>query len=104
MYLKDRVTGILVVFITGFYNILFVLIGDFTRNFIFTYSIPSVSGIILGLSVAVVVCRSIDLKKTQTGIWSKKGRGFDITGIILGGLFILVISGMILIDVLVPGQ
>ena len=93
------VTGILVVCIGGLYNILYKFIADFILNFI----MPSVFGIILGLAVAAVACGSIDLKRIKTGIYSRKGRGFDIAGIVLGGLFILIMSGMILGDILIPG-
>ena len=48
-----------------------------------------VNFIIFGLPIAAIVCGSIDLKKIQAGQYSKKGRGFDITGIVLGGVFIL---------------
>ncbi len=98
------VTGILAIFIIGIYIIIFIIIGDLTNNYIFEkYIMPSVSGIIIGLTVAAVICGGIDLNKIQKGLWSKKGRGFDITGITIGGLFILIISSMILSDVLIPG-
>jgi vacuolar-type H+-ATPase subunit I/STV1 len=98
------VTGILVVCIGGLYNILYMFIADFIPNSILdVYIVPSVFGIILGLAVAAVACGSIDLKRIKTGICSRKGRGFDIAGIVLGGLFILIMSGMILGDILIPG-
>jgi hypothetical protein len=46
--------------------------------------------IIFGLPIAAVVCGSIDLKSIQAGRYSRKGRGFDIAGIVLGAIFILV--------------
>ncbi len=51
--------------------------------------VGSVVLILMGMPIAAVVCGSIDLKKIAAGIYSKKGRGFDITGIILGGIFII---------------
>jgi hypothetical protein len=46
--------------------------------------------IIFGLSITAIVCGSIDLKKIQSGRYSRKGRVFDIAGIVLGVIFILV--------------
>ena len=44
----------------------------------------------LGLPIAAVICGSIDLSRTQAKISSKKGRGFDITGIVLGSVYLIV--------------
>lgn len=44
----------------------------------------------LGLPISAVVCGSIDLSRIQTGILSNKGRGFDITGIVLGSVYLIV--------------
>jgi hypothetical protein len=46
--------------------------------------------IIFGLPITAIVCNSIDLKRIQAGRYSRKGRGFDIAGIVLGVIFILV--------------
>lgn len=46
--------------------------------------------IIFGLPIAAIVCGSIDLKRIQSGHYSRKGRGFDIAGIVLGAIFVLV--------------
>ncbi len=43
----------------------------------------------LPTSVAAIVCGSIDLKRIKAGLYSKKGRGMDITGITVGSLFII---------------
>ena len=45
----------------------------------------SSSPLAFGLSITAVVCGSIDLKRIRAGLYSKKGKGFDITGIVLGG-------------------
>ena len=42
-----------------------------------------------GLSITAVVCGSIDLKRIRAGLYSKKGKGFDIAGIVLGGAIVL---------------
>ena len=46
--------------------------------------------ITFGLPIAAIVCGSIDLQRIQSGRYSRKGRGFDIAGIVLGAIFILV--------------
>jgi hypothetical protein len=55
-----------------------------------------------GLPIAAVICGSIDLKRIKTGLYSKKGKGFDIAGIALGGLFILIAIWIILGEMLIP--
>jgi hypothetical protein len=45
---------------------------------------------VIGLPAAAIVCGSIDLKRIKAGLYSKKGRGLDITGIVLGSILILV--------------
>ena len=45
-------------------------------------------GTAIGLSIVAIVCGSIDLKRIKSGCYSNKGRGFDITGIVLGGIWI----------------
>lgn len=47
--------------------------------------------IAFSLTVTAVVCGSIDLKKIKTGLNSGKGKGLDLTGIILGSFGILYI-------------
>lgn len=48
----------------------------------------------IGLSLAAVITGSIDLKRIKTGRLSNKGKGFDITGIVLGAIF--MIPGLLL--------
>ena len=43
----------------------------------------------LPLSVAAIVCGSIDIKRIKAGLNSKKGWGMDITGITVGSLYII---------------
>ena len=54
------------------------------------------------LLIAAVVCGSIDLKKIQTGRNSKKGRGFDIAGIVLGGIPILILLVYLPLEFIFP--
>jgi len=55
------------------------------RNFII-FSLPGIS-----LPVTAIVCGSIDLKRIKAGRCSNKGKGLDITGIVLGSVFLLPI-------------
>ena len=48
----------------------------------------------IGLPLAAVITGSIDLKRIKTGRLSNKGKGFDITGIVLGAIF--MIPGLLL--------
>ena len=48
----------------------------------------------IGLPLAAVIMGSIDLKRIKTGRLSNKGKGFDITGIVLGAIF--MIPGLLL--------
>ena len=101
------VTGILVFFIGGLYNSLWFLIADFLQKHIvdvglIPYIILPVLGIVTGLAITAVVCGSIDLKRIKAGIYSRKGKGFDITGMVLGGLFILFAMWFMLGEILVP--
>jgi len=59
-------------------------IGRLVLNF----TIIGIFGIIL--PVAAIICGSIDLSRIQAGRYSNKGRGLDITGIVLGSVFILL--------------
>ena len=56
---------------------------------------------IICLSVAAIVCGIIDLKRIKAGLYSKKGKGLDIAGIVLGGaqiflfLFIFIFNWLL---------
>jgi membrane protease YdiL (CAAX protease family) len=49
------------------------------------------------LPIVAIVCGSIDLKRIKAGICSNKGRGFDIAGIVLGLVFIIIVPVFILL-------
>jgi hypothetical protein len=53
---------------------------------------------VFGLAIAAIVCGSIDLKRIKRGQYSIKDKGFDITGIVLGSVFILVVIWFALAD------
>jgi len=90
------VTGIIGVSFVVFYNLLWVFIGDFLQKFIadvgfIPYLIISFFCICISLTITAVITGSIDLKRIKTGKYNKRGKGFDITGIILGSFLILSI-------------
>ena len=58
------------------------------KDWIILYAIDS---LYLCLPIAAVVCGGIDLKRIRLGKSSKSGMGFDITGIVLGSVFILAV-------------
>jgi len=57
---------------------------------------------LFGLPITAVVCGSIDLKRIQAGRYSRKGRGFDIAGIVLGGIPILFVLVMLPLGSIFP--
>lgn len=88
------ITGILAVSFCIFYFLLWALFDDFLTSFVADYEFMSYimffyvcTGICL--TIASVITGSIDLKRIKTGTYNSKGKGFDITGIILGSLLIL---------------
>jgi len=88
------VTGIISVSILTFYIITKFLvyqpnkIGDaFLLPYILFTTLVYLVPLIL---IAAIVCGSIDLKKIKAGPYAKKGKNFDIAGIILGGASILL--------------
>ena len=102
------VTGILAVSPTY----ISMLIGPTMENFI--SSLLENLGVILiiglqivswggfGLAIAAVVCGSIDLKRIQSGRCSRKGRGFDIAGIAMGGIPLLSLLVMLPLEFIFP--
>ena len=55
---------------------------------------------VFGLAIAAIVCGSIDLHRIKRGQYSSKGKGFDITGIVLGSVFILAVIYLVMIDLI----
>jgi len=50
------------------------------------------------LPIAAIVCGSIDLKRTKAGLFRNKVlKGMDIAGIVLGSVFILLVTVLILL-------
>ena len=89
------VTGILAVSLAGFNIFLWGPIANFlhfsqiSNVLLSDIVLFSYISIVAGLSITAVVCGSIDLKRIRAGLCSKKGKGFDIAGIVLGGVIIL---------------
>ena len=89
------VTGILIVSLVGFQNFLWIPIANFlhfsqiSNALLLDIVMFSSMSIVAGLSITAVVCGSIDLKRIRAGLYSKKGKGFDIAGIVLGGAIVL---------------
>jgi hypothetical protein len=91
------VTGLLGVCLT----LIFQLLGDImyesmpllqkAGDILFTI----IWGVIFVLSVTAIVCGSVDLKRIQAGRYNKKGRGFDIAGIVLGVIFFIAIPTLL---------
>lgn len=105
--LAALVTGIVSVSLAFLYNFLWMVIANFLQKHVVDVGmmpciiLPFI-GIVLGLAVAAVVCGSIDLKRIKAGIYSKKGKGFDIAGIVLGSIFILFALTFALGEIIVP--
>jgi len=53
---------------------------------------------VFSLPIAAIVCGSIDLKRTKAGLFRNKVlKGMDIAGIVLGSVFILLVTVYILL-------
>ena len=97
------VTGILAVSLVGFWSSVWFSIIDVLQISNVPLSViwaASPMLIALGLSITAVVCGSIDLKRIKAGLYGKKGKGFDITGIVLGGVIILFALFFVLGDII----
>jgi hypothetical protein len=58
---------------------------------VYIASYTSISVIIgISLPIAAIVCGSIDLKRIKAGLYSNKGKGFDIAGIWLGSAYFII--------------
>ena len=68
----------------------------YLRNFIYHESIiaaivASAVFIFTGLPISAVICGAVDLKRIKAGLYSNKGKGFDIAGIVLGSSYLLIV-------------
>ncbi len=87
------------------YNFLWMPISIFLRKFMETSNIPAIIlpfiAAALCLSIAAVVCGSIDLNRIKRGL-KNKGRDFDIAGIVMGGVVVLFALIFMLGEVIAP--
>jgi hypothetical protein len=79
----------------------------YLRNFIFQESIiaaivSSSVFVLTGLPISAVVCGAVDLKRIKAGLYSNKGRGFDIAGVILGSIYLLIVLLFLLGEIIFP--
>lgn len=58
----------------------------------------------LGLSITAIICGSIDLRMVKRGIYTKKGKGFNIAGIATGGIVILIALIFIIGGIISTGE
>ena len=59
------------------------------------FAIVSLITGIVGMSIIPIIFGSIDLVNIKNGLESPRGKGFDIAGIVLGSLRILVVVSLI---------
>jgi hypothetical protein len=79
----------------------------YLRNFIFKESIIASIIVLLVLiltclPIAAVVLGSIDLKRIKSNLYSSKGKGMDITGIVLGSIYLLIVFIFLLGEIIFP--
>jgi hypothetical protein len=43
----------------------------------------------VGLPLSAIICGSIDIRRIKSGLYKSKGRGFSITAIVLGAVFLI---------------
>lgn len=68
------------------------------RVYVIPTIVTSLVFAVFGLAIAAIVCGSIDIKRIKRGKYSIKDKSFDITGIVLGSVFILAVIGFALSD------
>lgn len=100
--LADGLAGLYMVFWLPFSNFLRSSIGDRAPAYIIIFILGLFMPVVLGLSITAVLCGSIDLKRVKADSCSNKGKGFDIAGIVLGGIFILFALVFLLGEIIVP--
>ena len=94
------VTGILTLIFFPVFFIVYAMETTFP-----TVSIPTEEVLLLiswfTLPVTAIVCGSIDIKRIKAGSSSNKGRGFDIAGIVMSSI-ILILATSLFIDMFYP--
>ena len=92
--LTSLITGILSVSFCILYFTLWALFDDFLTGVVADHKFISYIMFIyvcagIGLAITAVITGRIDLSRIKTGAYIKKGKGFDIAGIILGSFLIM---------------
>lgn len=86
--------GIIGFLLIVLYNSLSAMLFNFLKSRVtagtIAYILIAFIVIILGLSMAAIICGSIDLSRINKGISSKRGRLFDLIGISLGSVSFIV--------------
>ena len=99
-------TGILSISFGILYNFLWMPIANLLQKVSDNFSMPFIVlpgvAITFGLAISAIVFGSMDLKGIKKRLYSRKGKNYDIAGIVLGGLFILFVLWFALGEVLVP--
>ena len=88
----------IVTLVTGILGYSAIAIGIFINpyNIFPNIEMGRLISIVIGVALAIclpivaIVCGSIDLKRIKEGLYSNKGKGFDIAGIVLGSLLFSV--------------
>ena len=99
------ILGILVfVFVYPLMAFISPFVGSYLNNFIPEQFliIFILSCYVICLAIPAIICGSVDLHRIKSGRYSIKGRGMDITGIVLGSVFILIGFWFILGSALTP--
>jgi len=88
------------------YNFLWMPISIFLNKFMESNMISAVIVpfvvVMLCLSIAAVVCGSIDLRGIKKGLYTNKGKGYDTAGIVAGGIVILFVIIFLLGELIFP--
>jgi hypothetical protein len=56
---------------------------------------------ILGLGIVPIILGAVDMSRIKNGVASAKGRGFDIAGIVLGSIEVVIAIISIIISVVI---
>ena len=60
------------------------------------FSIAALVTVIIGMSIIPIIFGSIDLVNIKNGLESPRGKAFDIAGIVLGSLHLLILISIII--------
>ena len=52
--------------------------------------------VMLIIPIVAIVCGSFDIKRIKAGLYSKKGKGMDITGITSGSIYLIAVISLLI--------